>query len=121
MTLRFAYLTVPRSQPIVPLRGRQSRPRPIIAVRVNGPSGSVPQDALLDTGADDTVFPESVARRIGLVPTTRTGAAGSALQTTAQLWYAQVQLAIADNQEQREWTAWVGFTDGPLHMPLLGF
>jgi hypothetical protein len=29
-------------------------------------------------------------------------------------------LRVADNQEQREWQAWVAFTSAPLHMPLLG-
>jgi hypothetical protein len=35
--------------------------------------------------------------------------------------YAEVTLRIADNQEQREWKAWVGFTAARLRQPLLGY
>jgi hypothetical protein len=32
-----------------------------------------------------------------------------------------VTLRVADNQEWREWQAWVGFTSTKLRHPLLGF
>ena len=34
---------------------------------------------------------------------------------------AQVTLRIADNNEQREWRAWVAFTSATMRQPLLGF
>jgi hypothetical protein len=34
---------------------------------------------------------------------------------------AEVQLRITDGLENREWTAWVGFTSSRLKRPLLGF
>src|SRR5262245_12752791 len=110
MTMRFNYLRVRMSHPIVPLGGRRERPRPIIGVTLIGPGGTLFRDARLDSGADDTVFPEAFAHLIGVTPGgAPTGQAGTALQATARLWYAQVRLRIADHQEQREWPAWVAF------------
>jgi len=74
----------------------------------------------MDTGADDTVFPERYAASLGLTPVgAPIGQAATALQATTRLWYAQVTLRIADNNEHREWDAVVGFANG-LGRPLLG-
>lgn len=122
MSLRFRYQPVLVGHPVVSLGGLSYRPRPLIAVNLIGPTDSWTDDALLDTGADDTVFPERVAALIGLdlsgAPT-GTGA-GVGMQVTP-LRYAQVMMRIADNQEQREWTGWIGFTPAKLRHPVLGF
>lgn len=122
MTMRFPFRRLPVSQPIVPLRGRMNRPRPLITVSVGGPGGVFPMDGLLDTGADDCIFPEWVASVVGIsslgVPT---GAVRTAMITTGALWYAEVTLRVADNQERREWQAWVGFTSAPIRQAYLGF
>lgn len=120
--MRFSYQKLPVSNPLVSLQGRKDRPRPIISVAIIGPQGTSVQDALLDTGADDTVFPERVAAKIGLDLTNAPTASGAtAGQTILTLRYAQVTLRIADNQEQREWIAWVGFTPAKIRQPLLGY
>jgi hypothetical protein len=94
----------------------------MVTVTLIGPGGSSTLDALLDTGADDTVFPEQEAAKIGLdlsnVPTA--SGAGIGMRIVA-IHYAQVILRVADDQEQREWTAWVGLTAGKLRHPVLGF
>jgi Aspartyl protease len=78
-------------------------------------------DALLDTAADDSVFPESAARSIGIdlsnAPTLSSQGIGG---TPLVLRFAQVKLRIADNQEQREWAAWVGFHPTTRRQALLG-
>jgi hypothetical protein len=80
------------------------------------------QDALLDTGADDTVFPERIANVIGIDLTSApTGALEGITAGTAVLRYAEVTLRVADNHEQREWQAWVGFTRSKMRHPTLGF
>jgi hypothetical protein len=91
-------------------------------VALIGPTGTVVRQALLDTGADNTVFPDDVALRIGLdlsVAPLGTGAGIGSNRLT--LRYAEVTLRIADNNERREWQAWVGFTSGRLRHPTLGF
>jgi hypothetical protein len=122
MSLRFSYVVRWSLHPVVSLGGRTTRSRPIIGVTAAGPLKSWPLDALLDTGAEDTVFPEWVASVIGVdltnAPTgTGAGVGGSAVV----LRYAQATLRIADNNERREWQAWVGFTSMHLRIALLGF
>ncbi len=122
MSLRFRYKSFRFSHPIVPLDGRTIRPRPVFSVTVIGPRGSMPQDALLDTGADDNVFPDRIAQLIGIdltnAPSRRVG---TLLSNSVLVRYARVTLRIADNQERREWEAWVGFTPAPIRFPTLGF
>lgn len=122
MSLRFRYQLSSFPHPLVPLDGRFVRPRPVFSVTLVGPGGSLAQDALLDTGADDTVFPEWLTRRIGIDLTNApTGQASSLLRGSVPVRYARVQLRIADNQERREWEAWVGFTPARIVFPTLGF
>jgi hypothetical protein len=121
MSLRFLYLQVPIGRPIVPLGGRQERPRPLISVTLVGPTGSTAQDALLDTGADDTIFPDSVATKIGIdLSKAPTGVGAGVGIAGLGVRYAEVTLRIADNKEQREWKAWVDFTSAPFRYPMLG-
>lgn len=122
MSLRFRYQSFRLSQPIMPLDGRTDRPRPVFNVTLIGPQGTMPQDALLDTGADDTVFPDRVAQLIGIDLTKApSGNVGGLLQGSVPVRYARVTLRIADNQERREWEAWVGFTPARIRFPTLGF
>jgi hypothetical protein len=122
MSLRFPYRAERTSQPILTLGGRWVRPRPIVPITLVGPTGSWDTRGCLDTAADDTVFPEIFAAHIGLdltgAPTRTLSGVGHA---AALLRYAQIALRLTDGREQREWTAWVGFTAGKLKLPLLGF
>ena len=118
----FGYELQASRQSIVTLGGRFSRPRPILTVLLRGPFGDYPTDALIDTGSDDCVFPLHIAKRIGIDLTTAPlGSASGVGIASVTLYYTQVTLRIADNHEQREWQAWVGFTSAPLKRPLLGF
>jgi hypothetical protein len=122
MTLRFSYLRAPSSRPLVTLGGRMHRPRPVIGVTVVGPAGSWLFDALIDCGADDTVFPDRVAALSGIDLTNAPAGTGSGMgRGTVAHHFAEVMMRIADNYEQREWTAWVGFTAAPMRYPMLGF
>lgn len=122
MSLRFRYRLGQAPRPIVSLGGRSVRPRPILLVSVIGPGGTQPIPALLDTGADDTVFPETLAPKIGIDLTTAPFGVGAGVGGVASTFrYAQVALRISQGTEQREWTAWVGFTAAPLPFPVLGF
>ena len=122
MSLRFHYSRRWRQSPIISLGGRFDRPWPAVPVTSLGPGGSWLVDGLLDSGSEDTVFPEWMANRLGIDLTTApTGTAAGVGGGGGLLRYAEVTLRVADNQERREWQAWVGFTSTKLRHPLLGF
>jgi predicted aspartyl protease len=123
MTMRFRYLQVHMGKPLVSLGGRPTRPRTILGVTVLSPTTSRSLDALLDTGADDTVFSEQLAQRLGIdLSTAEVGTAQGAGGQLITVRYATVRLRIADQQEQREWEAVVGFAPlGQTSLPMLGF
>lgn len=122
MSLRFPYLQVGMGQPIVSLGGRVHRPRPVIGVTILGPAGAVPFDGLLDTGSDDVLFPGSIAALIGIDLTNAPqGTASGSGPGTIPVRYAEATLRIADNQERREWRAWVSFTPVARRYALLGY
>jgi hypothetical protein len=98
-------------------------PRPIVSVRITGPSNDYLTDCLLDPGADWTVFERPVASQIGLD-------LAQAQVRTVQLVgrkpfscsYAQVLLRITDGiSETYEWPSIVGFVPFALRRPLLGY
>jgi len=122
VSLVFRYVPVPMGRPLLSLAGRSQRPRALVPISVVGPAGRVARDGLLDTGSDDTVFPESMAAVIGVeLRNAPRGAGAGAAASPVPLRYALVTLRLATPQEQREWTAWVGFTAAPLRYPLLGY
>ncbi len=122
MTIRFRYQNFRAAHLIAPLAGRPVRPRPVISVTLVGPQTTIAQDALLDTGSDDTVFPESIAQRIGIdLSNAPLGSITGLPQGSIPVRYTRVTLRIADNQERREWEAWVGFTPALIRSPALGF
>jgi len=122
VSLRFPYRRFSVGRPLAWLGGRTERPRPVILVSVIGPQDTHVDFALLDTGADDTVFPESVAAKLGINLTNApTGSGGGVGLQGFVIRYAEVTLRISDNQEQRAWKGWVGFTSAPLRQPLLGY
>jgi hypothetical protein len=107
----------------IPALGRAMIPRPILAIRISGPSGSRLRDGLLDTGADETILDPSVASQIGVD-------LSKALERELNLVgrgrirckYAPVQLRITDGiAETYEWDTVVGFAPFPVLRGLLGF
>lgn len=122
MSLHFPYRPFVVSAPLVSLGGRTIRPRPVISVTLIGPASTVLTNGLLDTGADDTVFPETLAVQLGIDLTNAPAGSGGGVGLQGfVVRYAEVTLRIADNQEQREWKAWVGFTSAPHRQALLGY
>jgi predicted aspartyl protease len=94
----------------------------MVSITLVGPTALWAVDSLLDTGADDTVFPEQVARLIGLDLSNAPQGVGKGVgQKPLSVRYARVKLRMADNQERREWEAWVAFAPGKMSNPLLGF
>jgi hypothetical protein len=122
--MRFPYLLATGKAPIPSLGGGHARPRPIIAVRVAGPSGSHLIDGLLDTGADETVFEEWLAALIGLDLTNSVhrdiGLVGRVQPVRVK--YVSVNLCLTDGMhEVCEWSAIIGFTTTKLRYPLFGY
>jgi hypothetical protein len=117
------YTHCPVRTPIPALGGATMIPRPIVAVRITGPSGSRLRDGLLDSGADETILDPSVAPLIGVD-------LSQALEREINLVgrgrihcrYASVQLRITDGiAETYEWDTIVGFAPFPILRGLLGF
>jgi hypothetical protein len=122
MTLQFRYHHTPNRRPILTLGGRFVRPRPIIPVSVIGRTGKSTAFGLVDSGADETVFSDDIALAVGIDLTQAPVGIGTAFgQSRVPLRYAQATLRIETSQEQRQWSAWVGFTSAKIQRPLLGF
>src|SRR4051812_18715499 len=116
-------MLVPAQQPIPSLGSSLIRHRPVLAVRLTGPSDTKFRDGLLDTGADDTVFTEALAALLGvdLRQAEERQLALTGRPQPVRCRYAPVQLRITDGvQETYEWTAVVGFVAARLHYNLLG-
>ena len=121
--MKISYLAGKARKPQPSLHGGTVRHRPIMAVRVTGPSGTWILDGLLDSGSDDTIFPEWVAAIIGVDLTAATEhdiqLAGRGKPIRAR--FLPIQLRITDGlQETYDWEATVGFVAAPLKFPLLG-
>lgn len=122
MSARFDFKLHSMGKPIWTLGGRWVRPRPIVVVGGEGPSGSQAREALVDCGADDTVFPLAIAEEIGIdLDNAPSGEASTATQELAAVSYAEVTLRLANHGGTYQWPAKVGFTNAPLKRPLLGF
>ena len=107
--------------PIPSLGGSLIRPRPIIAARVIGATGTQLIDGLLDTGSDDTVLEEWVAALVGLdlahANHRDIGLVGRVQPVRVK--YATVRLRITDGSPTiYEWPAVIGFTPTKLRYPL---
>lgn len=98
-------------------------PRPILAVKIAGPSGYRLRDGLLDTDSDETILDPSLAPQIG-VDLSHATERELHLVGRGQIRckYAPVTLRITDStSETYEWDALVGFAPFPLLRSLLGF
>lgn len=118
-----SYLPVTGTRPILSLGGSLTRYRPVMAVRITGPSDSRIRDGLLDTGADDTIFEDVLAPLIGVdlsqAKEKQVGLAGRPQPIRCR--FAAVTLRITDGRnETYEWKAVVGFVSTRLNYNLLG-
>lgn len=117
------YTPCPVRTAVPALGGATVVPRPILALRITGPSGSRLRDGLLDTGADETIVDPSVAPLIGVdlsqAPEREIYLIG---RGRVRCRYTPVQLRISDGvAETYEWDTVVGFAPFPLLRCLLGF
>jgi hypothetical protein len=121
--VRVPYLVGRTRTPQPSLGGSMLRPRPIVAVRIIGPGGSLLRDGLLDTGADDTVFPDWVAKVTGLdLVHAEARSIGLVGRQPLTCRYASVRLRISDGvSETYEWTLVAGFVSLQIPRPLLGY
>jgi hypothetical protein len=122
--LRFSYLEEPLigSAPPSLATGTTSRWRPLVPVRIIGPTGRsrLFLRSLLDPGSDDTIFPLDVAALIGTQLRTRTKHSVRWRGQRHRLEFGDVELELADAAETLRWPAVVGFSDAPIRYPLLG-
>src|SRR5437763_656999 len=104
--MRFPYAgytirgTVPNSKALVF--------RPMVPVRVIGPTGDRDVFGRVDSGADDTMLPAAVAGAIGvtgLTPAVAIGGIGGNVLAS----FGTVDLEISDGQTVYRWQAYVGF------------
>jgi hypothetical protein len=116
------YTPCPVRTPVPALGGATLVPRPLLALRITGPSGSRLRDSLLDTGADETIVDPSVAPLIGVdLSQAREREINLIGRGRIRCRYASVQLWISDGvAETYEWDTIVGFAPFPLLRGLLG-
>ena len=121
--MRKPYMPAVAPRPILSRGGSLFHYRPVISVRLTGPSGDRASDGLLDTGSDETILPEHLANSIGV---DLTGAAERQVDLVGRpapvrCRYSSVQLQITDGlRETYEWTALVAFAATRLRHSLLG-
>jgi hypothetical protein len=121
--VRIPYIPVVRPGLLGLLGSKLFHYRPILAVRLTGPLGTVLLDGLLDTGSDDTVFHEDHAVPLGI---DLTGADEHQVQLVGRSLpvrcrYADVRFRITDGlRETYEWNAVVAFASTRLRYSLLG-
>ncbi len=87
--------------------------RPMVVVRVIGPTGDWDELGRVDTGADETVIPNHIATAVGVVdvsdPVLISGIGGGAVAR-----FGAVDLEISDGQTSYRWSASVAFSTSPL-------
>jgi predicted aspartyl protease len=86
--------------------------RPVITVRITGPTSTARWDALVDTGADETLLPLSLAELLGVeldqdATSQAVGISGDRLT----IHYGDVEFQIAAESETVTWRTTVGFVE----------
>jgi hypothetical protein len=120
--MRYRYTRHQVPQPIISLKGRMDRPRPVVSVGIAGPKGHAARDAVVDPAADDTVFPQEIATAIGIdLANAPIGGGKGVGNRRVRLRFAEVTLRLTDGKEFREWRSWVGFAAVSMKYALLGF
>lgn len=123
--LRFPHLEEPLSGPSPPTlpQGAILRYRPLIPVRIMGPTGTSRSflRALVDSGADETIFPYDVAKVLGVTLHSATGHAMRWQGKQFALRYGNVELELIDDSgAMLRWPATVAFSPASIRYPLLG-
>jgi hypothetical protein len=122
VTLRFPYQPVELRGPPPPSLSSDAtaRWRPLVPVRVIGPSSFIAFDrAVLDSGSDDTLFSLPFAERIGAIFLPQ-AAAHIYRGTTYSIQYAQLQLELTDGKVFWSWPGNRWISEAKFRYPLLG-
>jgi hypothetical protein len=82
--------------------------RPVIPIRMIGPSASRTIWALLDTGADECYITESLASKLGVVPATDERGTINSASGEMLAWYGSLSMEITDGSERYEFPLIVG-------------
>ena len=108
--------------PVPSLRGARVREKPVVPLKVIGPTGAHIPHGLVDTGADDVVFGFNIAALIGidLSQAPQLQAQGVGATQPSALLYVPVILELSDGNETCRWRATVAFTPASMRLPLLG-
>lgn len=122
--MKAPYLIARGRSPLPSLGGSLLRPRPVIAVRVTGPTQTRLLDGLLDTGSDETVFEEALAAALGVdfrqAEEREVGLVGRTQPVRCR--YACVELQVTDGvRDTFRWNTTVGFVSTSLRYSLLGY
>lgn len=122
--LRFPFLEEPllgKAPPSLPAR-TASRWRPLLPVRIIGPSGQsrLFLRALLDPGSDDAIFPLDVATMINVSLRSDSKHSIRWRGQRHSLEFGDVALELSDGASTWKWPAVVGFSSAPIRYPLLG-
>ncbi len=83
--------------------------RPVVPVRVIGPSGADDVPGLADTGADDTILPDFLIASLGIaIDPSDVGVIEGIEGGTFSVQYASVDLELSDPSGTYRWNARVG-------------
>lgn len=122
--MRFSYQPEPLTAappPSLPVT-TAARWRPLIPVRVMGPTGKYYDygHALLDTAADDCVFPFDLVQRLAVQLRPFSGHGVRWRGQHHALRFGDVELEIAADGMVWQWPAVIGFSPAPIRYPILG-
>ena len=117
------YTSCPVRFPVPSLHGAVLVPRPILPVRITGPTASRLRDSLVDMGADETILDPTIATMIGVdLANANEREINLVGRGTIRCKYSKVTLRITDGTlETYEWETVAGFAPFPLLRNLLGF
>jgi hypothetical protein len=92
--------------------------RPLIPIRIYGPTAVVDVFGLIDTGADNVFVSASVARALGIDMSGRVEQALGAGGHEIDVWPVSIEIEIERGKESYRWQANVGFLAGKDDPPL---
>lgn len=88
--------------------------RPVIPVRIIGPTAEARCDALVDTGADETVLPICLAELLGVsLDQDFTGQAAGIGGTRLHVRYGDIVFELSDGRKALRWATSAGFVEFP--------
>ncbi len=94
--------------------------RPVIRVRLQGPTSFLKVWALLDTGADESYITETIAERLGVVPISADAMTIESASGTMNVWYGLLTIEVSDENEVHAFQTTVGVVGEEWSESILG-